>query len=45
MHGRFCKLAADILAPIAAAVGWEPKETDGHSGKLLRATVIDLLAT
>lgn len=45
MSKRFSKLAADLLKPIAAAVGWEPKEDDGHSGKLLRATVIELLAT
>ena len=45
MSKRFSTLAADLLKPIAAAVGWEPKEDDGHSGKLLRATVIELLAT
>lgn len=45
MHSRFCKMTGELLAPIAASVGWEPKETDGHSGKLLRATVIELLAT
>lgn len=45
MSKRFSKLAADLLKPISARVGWEPKESDGHSGKLLRATVIELLAT
>eukprot|EP00752_Nemacystus_decipiens_P007190 g6439.t1 len=45
MSKRFSDLAAELLKPIAAAVGWEPKEDDGHSGKLLRATVIELLAT
>lgn len=45
MSKRFSKLAAGLLKPIAAKVGWEPKDTDGHSGKLLRATVIELLAT
>lgn len=45
MSERFSKLAAELLEPIAAKVGWEPKDSDGHSGKLLRATVIELLAT
>lgn len=45
MSKRFSALAAGLLKPIAAEVGWEPKEADGHSGKLLRATVIELLAT
>ena len=45
MHAHFSKLAAGLLAPIASKVGWEPKDADGHSGKLLRATVIELLAT
>ncbi|CAB1114463.1 unnamed protein product [Ectocarpus sp. CCAP 1310/34] len=45
MSKRFSKLAAGLLKPIAGKVGWEPKDTDGHSGKLLRATVIELLAT
>ncbi|CAN0338129.1 unnamed protein product, partial [Laminaria digitata] len=44
-HAHFSKLAAGLLAPIASKVGWEPKDADGHSGKLLRATVIELLAT
>lgn len=45
MHARFCKMVAQLLAPITKKVGWEPKDTDGHSGKLLRATLIELLAT
>ncbi|CAN0203585.1 unnamed protein product, partial [Hapterophycus canaliculatus] len=45
MSERFSKLAAELLEPISAKVGWEPKDSDGHSGKLLRATVIELLAT
>lgn len=45
MYSNFCKMAAELLAPVAASVGWEPQDTDGHSGKLLRATIIELLAT
>lgn len=44
MHGHFCNIAAKLLGPIAAKVGWEPREDDGHTGKLLRATVVELLA-
>ncbi|CAN0362558.1 unnamed protein product [Ascophyllum nodosum] len=45
MHGHFSRLVAELLAPIADRVGWDPTPSDGHSGKLLRATVIELLAS
>ncbi|CAM9875213.1 unnamed protein product, partial [Discosporangium mesarthrocarpum] len=43
MHKRFTDMVAKLLAPVAKRVGWNPSRRDGHSGKLLRATVIGLL--
>lgn len=43
VHSNFKKMAAGIVDP-AMALGWEPKDTDSHLTKLMRSTVISLLA-
>jgi hypothetical protein len=35
--------AAKLISKIAVKVGWEPRSSDGHLTKLLRATVVSLL--
>jgi puromycin-sensitive aminopeptidase len=44
VHKSFRLFAAKLVAPCASAVGWEASAADGHLGKLLRGTVIKLLA-
>jgi hypothetical protein len=44
VHSNFKKMAASIVDPAMARLGWEPKDTDSHLTKLMRSTVISLLA-
>ncbi|KAG5192903.1 membrane alanyl aminopeptidase [Tribonema minus] len=39
----FKAMAAKLIAPCAASIGWDPKPDDGHLSKLLRGTMIRLL--
>ena len=39
------QFARTLVAPTAAAVGWEARITDGHLGKMMRTTVLDLAGT
>merc|ERR1712136_121162 len=39
-HGRFKKFTLDLFKPTADAVGWDPKEGEGHLDGLLRSLVI-----
>ncbi|CAM9743096.1 unnamed protein product [Phaeothamnion confervicola] len=43
MYGRFSGVVAKLLAPLTAAVGWEPRPDDGHLSKMLRGTMVRLL--
>lgn len=38
----FVAFAASLAGPAAAHYGWEPQESDGHLGRLARATAISL---
>jgi puromycin-sensitive aminopeptidase len=44
LRNKFVAFAARIVAPAAAAVGWVPRDDDGHLGKLKRATLVRLQA-
>lgn len=44
VHPHFKKMAASIVDPAMARLGWEPKASDSHLTKLMRSTVISLLA-
>mmetsp|Transcript_4131 Transcript_4131/g.5257 ORF Transcript_4131/g.5257 Transcript_4131/m.5257 type:complete len:463 (-) Transcript_4131:172-1560(-) len=44
LRTKFVAFAARIVAPAAAAVGWSPRDDDGHLGKLKRATLVRLQA-
>jgi len=41
---RFGHFASSLVKPAALKVGWDPRSDDGHLGKLLRATLINLLS-
>ena len=44
MRKHFAAFAASLVKPAAARVGWDARPDDGHLGKLLRATLVNLLA-
>ena len=44
IRARFAAFASSLIKPVALKVGWDPREDDGHLGKLLRATLISLLS-
>ncbi len=41
----FCQMARKLIEPCAKEVGWAPRSSDGHLGKMLRGTMISLLCT
>ncbi len=41
----FCKMVRRLIEPCAKEMGWDPKPSDGHLGKMLRGTMIRLLST
>lgn len=41
---HFAAFAASLVKPAAARVGWDARPDDGHLGKLLRATLVNLLS-
>jgi len=43
LRSHFSQFASRLVKPAAQRVGWNPKDSDGHLGKLLRATLISLL--
>lgn len=42
---KFCAFGKSMVVKVLAKVGWDSKAEDGHTDKLLRATVIGLLDT
>ncbi len=45
LNGWFCEMVRKLIEPCAKEVGWNPKPSDGHLGKMLRGTMIRLLCT
>lgn len=41
---QFAAFAASLVKPAAARAGWDARPDDGHLGKLLRATLVNLLS-
>lgn len=41
---QFAAFAASLVKPTAARAGWDARPDDGHLGKLLRATLVNLLS-
>jgi len=44
LHQKLSAFASSLILPAFSTVGWEPQPTDGHLTKLLRATLVGLLA-
>lgn len=44
LHAAFKALGRKIVLPALNTLGWEPKKTDGHTDRLMRTAVLNLLS-
>jgi hypothetical protein len=44
LHRHYVAFARKLIRPATEHIGWDSRESDGHLGKLLRGTLIGLLA-